>query len=131
MHSVRSSSAAFVGLASAILSIAGTYYFFVQSAMAQPVAPTGEFALAIAQLHDKDLCETVVYNVASGESWYRVGVAWNKIAEPVPLPRSRYEVKLVPSNHDGYRTFRLDKATGQTWYIQELKWIPFGPLGEG
>lgn len=131
MQSVRSSSAAIVGLTSAILAMAGTYYFFLQSAAAQPVAPAGEFELAFAQLHDKDLCETVVYNVASGESWYRVGVTWNKIAEPTPLPRSKYEVTLVPSNQDGYRTFRLDKATGQTWYIQELKWVPFGPLGEG
>jgi hypothetical protein len=131
MHSVRSSSAAFVGVTSALLSMAATYYLFLQPAAAQPVAPAGEFELAFAQLHDKDLCETVVYNVATGESWYRVGVAWNKIVEPAPLPLSKYEVKLIPSNHDGYRTFRLDRATGQTWYLQELKWVPFGPLGEG
>lgn len=131
MRSVRSSSAVCVGLASAILSLVGTYYFFLQPAAAQPVAAVGEFKLAYAQLHDKDLCETIVYNVASGESWYRVGVAWNKIADPIPVPRSRYEIKMIPSNQDGFRTFRLDKATGQTWYIQEMKWVSFGPLGEG
>jgi hypothetical protein len=127
--SFRLSSAALYFVGGALLLFAGAWHF-LPSAKAQPPAPAveGQFELAYAQLYDKDLCETVVYHTGTGQSWARVGIDWKKIGEADPVAAGRYEVKLIPSRQDGYRSFRINQLTGQTWYIKEGKWVAFAGL---
>jgi len=127
MRSVRLSSTALIGLGGIFLAI--VTWQLLRTAEAQTPAPAaGQFELAYAQLYDKDLCETVMYHTATGQAWMRVGVAWKKIEDPVPLAAGRYRVELVASRHDGYRTFRYSQLTGQCWYIRDQKWVAFEAL---
>ncbi|MGC3967593.1 MAG: hypothetical protein QM775_09550 [Pirellulales bacterium] len=128
MKSGHPSRVAFVCLGGVCLAVVA--WQMLRSAQAQTVAPpaSGQFEMAYAQLYDKNLCETVMFHTGTGQAWQRVGLTWKKIEEPAPLAPGRYRVELVPSRHDGYRSFRVDQLTGQCWYIKEGKWAAFEPL---
>ena len=129
MHSVRLTSKPLVWIGGVLLALAAAWSV-MRPAEAQNAAPAveGEFVLSYAELFTEDLCETIVYNSATGQAWRRTGTAWKEIEEPAPLARGKYQVTVVPSHQGGFRTFRLDQLTGQTWYITDLKWAAFEPL---
>jgi hypothetical protein len=129
MQFIRLSPTPLYWLGGVLLVTSGAWHW-LRSADAQSPAPAaaGQFELAYAQLYDKDLCETVIYHTSTGQSWQRFGITWRKIEEPMPLAAGRFQVKLIPSRQDGYRTFRLNQLTGQTWYIKDSKWAPYEAL---
>ncbi|WP_207062009.1 hypothetical protein [Motiliproteus sp. SC1-56] len=67
------------------------------------------------------------YDEITGLTWNALDGGWVEVGEPEPLENSRYQVLLRPSRTDvkHYVAARLDRKTGQTWWLKNNRWEPF------
>jgi hypothetical protein len=64
------------------------------------------------------------YDRYTGETWLADQNRWNALNEAGVLPRSVYEVQIQRADKDikGYVAARVDKRSGQTWWLREETW---------
>jgi hypothetical protein len=64
------------------------------------------------------------YDRFTGETWLADQNRWNALGEAGSLPRSVYEVQIQRADKDikGYVAARVDKRSGQTWWLREETW---------
>jgi hypothetical protein len=64
------------------------------------------------------------YDRYTGETWLADQNRWNALNESAALPRSLYEVQIQRADKDvkGYVAARVDKRSGQTWWLREETW---------
>ncbi|MCW8886297.1 MAG: hypothetical protein OQK12_13755 [Motiliproteus sp.] len=67
------------------------------------------------------------YDEATGLSWIATDGSWAEINELEHIPASVYQVILRPAAGDikGYVAARIDRETGQTWWLKGNSWEPF------
>ncbi len=67
------------------------------------------------------------YDEATGLSWTASDGGWNEVNELESMPLSVYQVVLRPAAGDvkGYVAARIDRETGQTWWLKGNSWEQF------
>ncbi|MEH6625373.1 MAG: hypothetical protein V7739_02935 [Motiliproteus sp.] len=67
------------------------------------------------------------YDEATGLSWTARDGGWDEVNELESMPLSVYQVILRPAAGDvkGYVAARIDRETGQTWWLKGNGWEPF------
>lgn len=67
------------------------------------------------------------YDEITGLAWNVLDGGWVEVGEPEPLDNSHYQVVLRPSRTDvkHYVAARIDRRTGQTWWLKNNRWEVF------
>ncbi len=86
----------------------------------------GEYLLASAYTA-KGQWVLIRYNRFSGEAWLADNGKWNLMKESDDISQSLYEVQILRAEKDikGYVAARVDKKTGQTWWLKQDTWLKF------
>ncbi len=67
------------------------------------------------------------YEESSGQTWRVLNGKWVEVADRTPPPTSRYDVVLQAAAGDikGYVAARIDRLTGQSWWLNDTRWESF------
>lgn len=83
-----------------------------------------QFALEVVPIEHDGETRHIKYNRITGEAWWASNTNWFKIEDEDSIPRSVYEIKIVPMG-SSWRAIRIDKNSGDTWKNSRGKWVPF------
>ena len=66
--------------------------------------------------------DAIKYDPSTGQSWYVKKGEWRKIEDDEVIPKSSYNIYMVPLEGD-WGAIRLDVKSGDAWRAQKGRWV--------
>jgi hypothetical protein len=93
-------------------------------AMAETTEPASKYQIAMAVMADAKW-DAIRYDVTSGRTWHIVEGKWASMKDVGDLPKSQYEVHIVPLKND-WGALRIDVQSGRSWAASPEGWVEIG-----
>jgi len=83
-----------------------------------------KYQIAMAVMADAKW-DAIRYDVYTGKTWHIIKGKWAAMKDVGDLPKSRYEVHIVPLKND-WGALRVDIRSGRSWAATPQGWVEIG-----